>query len=84
MKLSYQHTVWACNFGFISQAVVNNLAPLLFVVFKEQFGLTDEQLGRLILMNFGTQIVASWPPAMWTALASAFARLPRTCSAPAG
>ena len=58
MKLSYQHTVWACNFGFISQAVVNNLAPLLFVVFKEQFGLTDEQLGRLILMNFGTQIVA--------------------------
>ena len=58
MKLSYQHTVWACNFGFISQAVVNNLAPLLFVVFKEQFGLTDEQLGRLILMNFVTQIVA--------------------------
>ena len=51
MKLSYQHTVWACNFGCISQAVVNNLAPLLFVVFKEQFGLTDEQLGRLILMN---------------------------------
>ena len=58
MKLSFQHTVWACNFGFISQAVVNNLAPLLFVVFKERFGLTDEQLGWLILMNFGTQIVA--------------------------
>ena len=46
------------QFGCISQAVVNNLAPLLFVVFKEQFGLTDEQLGLLILMNFGTQIVA--------------------------
>lgn len=42
----------------ISQAIVNNLAPLLFIIFKENFGVSDEQLGRLILFNFGTQIVA--------------------------
>jgi len=57
-KFTFKHTVWACNTGFISQAIVNNLAPLLFIIFKSHFGLTDEQLGRLILMNFGTQILA--------------------------
>ena len=56
--LEYRHTAVACYFGMISQAIVNNLAPLLFIVFKESFGVSDEQLGRLILFNFGTQIVA--------------------------
>lgn len=58
MKLGYKHTALACYFGMISQAIVNNLAPLLFIIFKERFQLSDEQLGRLILFNFGTQIIA--------------------------
>ena len=58
MKLTYKHTALACYFGMISQAIVNNLAPLLFIIFKENFGVSDEQLGRLILFNFGTQIIA--------------------------
>lgn len=56
-KLSFRHTAIACYFGMISQAIVNNLAPLLFIIFKENFGISDEQLGRLILFNFGTQII---------------------------
>lgn len=58
MKLSYKHTTIACYLGMISQAIVNNLAPLLFIIFKDEFRVSDEQLGRLILFNFGTQIVA--------------------------
>jgi fucose permease len=38
------------------QAVVINLAPVMFIPFKEQLGLSFEQLGRLILINFVTQV----------------------------
>lgn len=58
MKLTYRHTAISCCIGMITQAVVCNLAPILFIIFKEEFHLSDEQLGRLIVFNFGTQIVA--------------------------
>lgn len=58
MKLTYRHTSIGCMIGMITQAVVSNLAPILFIIFKENFNLSDEQLGRLIVFNFGTQIIA--------------------------
>ena len=58
MKLTYRHTAIGCCLGMITQAIVCNLAPILFIIFKENYFLTDEQLGRLIVFNFGTQIVA--------------------------
>ena len=58
MKLTYRHTAIGCCLGMITQAIISNLAPILFIIFKENYGLTDEQLGRLIVFNFGTQIVA--------------------------
>ncbi|MHB8064459.1 MAG: MFS transporter [Ruminiclostridium sp.] len=57
MKYSYKHTLHACFFGYITQAIVNNLAPLLFVVFQSQFKISFEMIGRLILINFGTQLI---------------------------
>jgi fucose permease len=39
------------------QALVINLTPLLFIPLKEEFGLTYEQVGRLVLINFCTQMV---------------------------
>jgi fucose permease len=39
------------------QAMVINLTPLLFIPLKEQFGLSFEQIGRLVLVNFFTQMV---------------------------
>lgn len=56
MKRSYQHTRRACYIGYISQAAVNNLAPILFVVFQRQFSLSYEHISWLILLNFGTQL----------------------------
>ena len=58
MRLSYQHTRYACYAGYITQAIINNLAPLLFIIFQTSYGLNFEMVGRLILINFGTQILA--------------------------
>lgn len=49
--------VRCCYLGMFIQALVINLTPLLFIPLKEQFGLTYEQLGRLVLINFLTQMV---------------------------
>lgn len=58
MPGKYKQTMYACYLGHITQAINNNLAPLFFVIFHEQFGLSFEMLGRLVLLNFGTQIFA--------------------------
>ena len=47
--------MYACYLGLVSQAININLAPLFFVIFHEHFGLSFEMLGRLVLLNFGTQ-----------------------------
>ena len=36
-KLTYRHTQYASYLGYVTQAIVNNLAPLLFVIFQSQF-----------------------------------------------
>jgi len=48
--------VRACRLGMFVQAMVINLAPLLFVQLHAQFGLTWEMVGRLVLINFLTQL----------------------------
>ncbi len=47
----------ACYLSFISQAIINNLAPLLFVIFQDRFAISLEKIGWLIMINFGTQLV---------------------------
>lgn len=57
MRYTYKHTLRACYLGYITQAIVNNLAPLLFIIFQTQYQISFEEIGRLIFINFGTQIV---------------------------
>ncbi len=57
MKATYKDTLHACYLGYITQAIVNNLAPLLFVIFHDNFSISFEKIGRLILLNFTTQII---------------------------
>ncbi|NAZ82441.1 MFS transporter [Kineococcus sp. R8] len=47
----------ACYTGYVVQAVVNNLAPLLFIVFQRRYDVPLDVLGRLVLLNFATQLV---------------------------
>lgn len=49
--------VRACRLGMFVQALVINLTPLLFVPLRDQLGLSWEQLGRLVLINFTTQLI---------------------------
>ena len=35
IRANYRHTQYACYLGYITQAIVNNLAPLLFVIFQQ-------------------------------------------------
>jgi fucose permease len=56
-KYTYRHTTFACYRGYITQAIVNNLAPLLFIIFQTNFAISYEKLGQLILVNFVTQII---------------------------
>ena len=46
----------ACYLSYITSAVTNNLAPLLFVTFHDRFALSLEQLAFIITLNFGIQI----------------------------
>lgn len=55
--MTFTHTRRACYVGYITQAIVNNLAPLLFIVFQTRFDLPIEKLGRLVLLNFGVQLL---------------------------
>lgn len=60
MKINYKHTKYACYFAYTTSAVINNLAPLLFVTFQTGFGITLEQLALLITANFGLQIIVDF------------------------
>lgn len=43
--------------GYITQAIVNNLPPLLFVTFQKEFSISVGQLGMLVSMNFFVQML---------------------------
>ncbi|MGI6199316.1 MAG: MFS transporter [Christensenellales bacterium] len=57
MKLTYKNTLHACYLGYVTQAIVNNLAPLLYIIFQDQYTVSFEQIGRLALINFVTQLI---------------------------
>lgn len=57
MKLSAKATIYGCYLGYITQAIVNNLPPLLFLTFRREFGVTLDQISLLITMNFCVQIL---------------------------
>ena len=56
MKLTHRSTILACYNGYITQAICINLAPLLYVVFQEQFDLSVTAISFLIAVNFLTQL----------------------------
>ena len=57
VKNNYNHTVFACYFGYVVQAIVNNFAPLLFLTFRSEFGIPLEKITSLITINFLLQLV---------------------------
>ncbi len=57
MKFQYKHTMTACFIGYIVQAIVNNFAPLLFLTFQSEYGISLQKIALLTGLNFGIQLL---------------------------
>lgn len=57
IRKSYEHTIYASYVGYITQAIVNNLAPLLFLTFASTFDLSLAQITMITTINFMTQLI---------------------------
>lgn len=55
--MTHKSTMLACEFGITTQALVNNLMPLLFVIFKDNFGISYTLIANLMLINFIAQLL---------------------------
>ena len=55
--MNFKSTLIACCVAYITQAIIINLPPLFFIVFREEYGLSFDQISTLILINFCTQII---------------------------
>lgn len=56
IRSSYEHTIYASYLGYVTQAIVNNFAPLLFLTFVSFFGLGLEQITLITTVNFLVQL----------------------------
>jgi len=52
----YHHTIYASYLGLISQAIVNNFAPLLFLTFHSDLGLSLQSITLITTINFLVQL----------------------------
>lgn len=57
MTLTYKHTQKACCLAYMTGALVNNFAALLYVMFQKSFGISLAQIGIIMGINFAIQIV---------------------------
>ncbi len=56
MKFTYKTTVFACFLGYIVQAIINNFIPLLFITFKNTYGIPLSEITLLVTVNFAVQL----------------------------
>lgn len=57
MEKKYKRTLYASYLGYVTQAIVNNLAPLLFVTFQREYEISVAQIGFLVTYNFAVQML---------------------------
>lgn len=57
MESKYRKTLAACCLGYVTQAIVVNLAPLFFIVFKKSYGFSYSFIASMVLATFAIQIV---------------------------
>ena len=54
---NYSHTIYASYLGCISQAIVNNFAPLLFLTFQSSMALSIQSITLITTVNFLVQLL---------------------------
>ena len=53
----YEHTIYASYLGYITQAIINNFAPLLFLTFLTDLELTLDKVTLITTVNFAVQLL---------------------------
>ncbi len=56
VKSNYNHTIYACYIGYITQAIVNNFVPLLFLTFATDYNLSLDKITLITTINFLVQL----------------------------
>ncbi len=54
---SFKTLKYACYTTNVTMSIVGNLSPLLFLTFRELYGISYSLLGLLVLINFSTQLI---------------------------
>ncbi len=57
IRQDYGHTIYASYIGYITQAIVNNFVPLLFLTFQKQYAVGLGEIGLLVTVNFAVQLL---------------------------
>ncbi|NLO83267.1 MAG: MFS transporter [Clostridiales bacterium] len=57
IRNNYKHTLIASYIGYITQAIINNFAPLLFLTFQNTYNIPLGKITLLVTINFGMQLV---------------------------
>ncbi len=57
MQKNYKKTLAACYLGFITQAIAANYAPLLFLTFKDTYGMGLEKIALIPVVFYFTQLL---------------------------
>ena len=60
MEKKYRRTLYASYLGYVTQAIVNNLAPLLLVTFQKEYSISVGQIGFLVTFNFAVQMLVDF------------------------
>lgn len=55
-KNQYRITKYACYTTGFTMSAVANISPLLFVTFREMYGISYTMMGLLVVVNFATQL----------------------------
>ncbi len=53
---NFKRTRHSCYFSYLSMASIFTLPPMLFMTFREMYGISYTLLGTLVLVNFCTQL----------------------------
>ena len=54
---NYKKTLMACYLGFVTQAISANFAPLLFLTFRDSYGITLDKIAMIPLVFYLTQLL---------------------------
>ena len=57
LKNDFRRTKYSCYYTYVAMSSIFSLPPLLFVTFREMYGVSYTLLGTLVLVNFCTQLL---------------------------